>query len=138
MCCLIWNFTLVNLQWKFCLLLEKGQRGQFILFPHFLKPCLVFLTGLALDFVYIFVRFLSVNKCIKCNKTRGFRSFPPEITNWKSYKRLKDRLTEMQEIQNISEIVQKYTRIVSKKIRNIYHPELEIILYWHDFSKEEN
>jgi len=51
------------------------------------------------------------------------------MINWKRYKRLTDRLTDIQEKQNILEIVQKYPRNVSKKFINIHHPELEIFLY---------
>ena len=57
------------------------------------------------------------------------------MTNWMRYKRLWDRLTDIQEIQTIFEIVQKYAGNVSKYFRNIYHSELEKSLYWHKFSK---
>ena len=70
------------------------------------------------------------------NKTRGLRSWPPEITNWERYKRLTDRLEDIQELQNNLKIAQKYPRNVSKKLRNISYPELEISLYWHNFSKD--
>ena len=58
------------------------------------------------------------------------------MTNWKRYKRLRDRLTGKQEIQNILEIVQNYPRNVSKKFRNINNSELEISLYISNFVRD--
>ena len=47
-----------------------------------------------------------------------------------------NRPTDIQDIQNYFEIVYQHPWNVSKKIRNISHPELEISLYLSNFSKE--
>ena len=109
--CIIWNTVLKTVS------LGTGQNGTKFYVLCVPQDCL-----------------LSSHK----NKTRGLRSWPPEMTNWKRYKWLRDRLKDIQEIQSILEIVQKYPGNFSKYFINIYHPELDIFLFWHDFSKEVN